>query len=66
MEAGLSMDELLAGLKEQRERYYTKSMIRINNREIRVFFDSDVIFAGAASPNEYSASLVLLRMAEIT
>ncbi len=41
-------------------------MIRSNNREIRVFFDSDVIFAGAASPNEYSASLVLLRMAEIT
>jgi hypothetical protein len=41
-------------------------MIKRNDQEIRVFFDSDVIFAGAASPNEYSASLVLLRMAEIT
>jgi predicted nucleic acid-binding protein len=32
----------------------------------RVFIDADVLFAGAASPNEYSASLVILRMAEIT
>ena len=31
----------------------------------RVFIDSDVFFAGSASPNEYSASLVILRMAEI-
>jgi len=36
------------------------------NHEISVFFEADVIFAGAASPNEHSASLVLLRMAEIT
>jgi len=41
-------------------------MIKINGPEIRVFFDSDVLFAGSASPNEHSASLVLLRMAEIT
>lgn len=33
---------------------------------IRVFFDADVIFAGSASPREHGASLVLLRMAEIT
>jgi predicted nucleic acid-binding protein len=34
--------------------------------DIRVFFDADVIFAGSASPRDYGASLVLLRMAEIT
>jgi hypothetical protein len=32
----------------------------------RVFFDADVLFAGSAAPSEYGASLVLLRMAEIT
>lgn len=32
----------------------------------RVFIDADVLFAGAASPREHSASLVVLRMAEIT
>ena len=31
-----------------------------------IFIDADVLFAGAASPNEHSASLVILRMAEIT
>jgi predicted nucleic acid-binding protein len=32
----------------------------------RVFVDADVLFAGAAGPTEYGASLVVLRMAEIT
>ena len=32
----------------------------------RVFVDSDVLFAGSASPSEHSASQVILRMAEIT
>jgi len=32
----------------------------------RVFVDADVLFAGAASPSEQGASLVVLRMAEIT
>jgi hypothetical protein len=32
----------------------------------RIFIDADVLFAGAASPSEHSASLVILRMAEIT
>jgi hypothetical protein len=32
----------------------------------RIFVDVDVLFAGAASPQEHSASLVVLRMAEIT
>lgn len=32
----------------------------------RVFVDADVLFAGAASPSQHSASLVVLRMAEIT
>ena len=32
----------------------------------RVFVDSDVLFAGAASGSEHGASLVVLRMAEIT
>ena len=35
-------------------------------RKPRVFLDADVIFAGAAAPSEHGASLVLLRMAEIT
>ena len=32
----------------------------------RVFVDADVLFAGAAGSTEYGASLVVLRMAEIT
>lgn len=32
----------------------------------RVFVDADVLFAGAASPTDHGASLVVLRMAEIT
>lgn len=32
----------------------------------RIFIDADVLFAGPASPHQYSASLVILRMAEIT
>ncbi len=32
----------------------------------RIFVDADVLFAGAASPNEHNASLVVLRMAEIS
>ncbi len=32
----------------------------------RVLVDADVLFAGAAGPHEYGASLVILRMAEIT
>lgn len=32
----------------------------------KVFIDADVLFAGSASPSEYGASLVVLRMAEIT
>lgn len=31
-----------------------------------MFVDADVLFAGAASPSEQGASLVVLRMAEIT
>ena len=33
---------------------------------IRVFIDADVLFAGAASPSEHSASLLILTLAEIT
>jgi hypothetical protein len=32
----------------------------------RVFVDADVLFAGAAGPSEHGASLVVLRVAEIT
>ncbi len=32
----------------------------------RVFVDADVMFAGSASPSEHGASLVTLRMGEIT
>ena len=34
--------------------------------KIRVFVDADVLFSGATSPSEHGASLVILRMAEIT
>jgi hypothetical protein len=37
-----------------------------NPSKLRIFIDADVLFAGATSPNEHSASLVILRMAEIT
>jgi predicted nucleic acid-binding protein len=37
-----------------------------NPHRPHIFVDADVLFAGSASPNEHSASLVLLRMAEIT
>ena len=32
----------------------------------RVFIDADTLFAGAASPSEHGASLLILRLAEIT
>ena len=32
----------------------------------RVFVDADVLFAGVAAPSDHGASLVILRMAEIT
>ena len=32
----------------------------------RLFMEADVLFAGAASSNEHSASLLILRLAEIT
>jgi hypothetical protein len=35
-------------------------------RELRVFVDADVLFAGAASPSEPGASLVVLRLAELS
>ena len=37
-----------------------------SSRKPRVFIDADVLFAGSAAPSEYGASLVVLRMAEIT
>ena len=35
-------------------------------RKLRVFIDADVLFAAAASGSEHGASLVVLRLAEIT
>jgi hypothetical protein len=35
-------------------------------RKLRIFVDADALFAGSASPSDYGASFVLLRMAEIT
>ena len=32
----------------------------------RVFIDADVLFAGSAGPSQHGASLIILRMAEIT
>jgi predicted nucleic acid-binding protein len=37
-----------------------------NPAKPRVFIDADVLVAGAASPNEHSASNLILRMAELT
>lgn len=34
--------------------------------KLSVFIDADVLFAATASGSEYSASLVILRLAEIT
>lgn len=41
-------------------------MLPAHPNKPRIFFDADALIAGAASPSEHSASLVLLRMAEIT
>ena len=41
-------------------------MAKRKPRKPRVFVDADVLFAGAASPSEHSASQVVLRLAEIT
>ena len=37
-----------------------------NPSKPRAFIDADVLFAGAAGPSEHGASLIVLRMAEIT
>jgi hypothetical protein len=39
---------------------------RISRDRPKVFLDADVLFAGSAAPSEHGASLVVLRMAEIT
>ena len=36
------------------------------SRKPRVFVDADMLFAGAAAPGKHGASLVILRLAEIT
>jgi len=36
------------------------------SNKLKVFVDADVLFAGAASPSEHSASLLVLRLSEIT
>jgi predicted nucleic acid-binding protein len=43
-----------------------KPLERESPAKPRIFIDADVLFAGAASPNEHSASNLLLRMAELT
>jgi len=41
-------------------------MTSIKLPDPRVFIDADVLFAGAASPTDHGASLLILRLAEIT
>jgi hypothetical protein len=41
-------------------------MLPIRRRKPRVFVHADVLFAGAASPSEHGASLIILRLGEIT
>ena len=38
----------------------------MQNPKLRVFVDTDVLFAGSASPSEYGASLLVLRLGELT
>ena len=38
----------------------------MQNPKLRVFVDADVLFAGSASPSEYGASLLVLRLGELT
>lgn len=42
------------------------SSVRTMTPKPRVFVDADVLFAGAVAPTQQGASLVVLRMAEIT
>jgi predicted nucleic acid-binding protein len=44
----------------------TKTPMNPTPPKPRVFVDADVLFAGAASPSQHSASLVVLQLAEIT
>lgn len=44
---------------------WLRSMAETRSRP-KIFLDSDVVFAGAASPTDHGASHVTLRMAEIT
>jgi predicted nucleic acid-binding protein len=37
-----------------------------NPSKLRVFVDADVLFAGSVAPSQHGASLVILRLAEIT
>lgn len=41
-------------------------MNQTSSHKPRLFVDADVLFAGAASPSEHGASLLVLRLAEIT
>jgi len=36
------------------------------NKKLKVFVDADVLFAGSATPSKHSASLLILRLAEMT
>ncbi len=48
------------------EKQRTGSSVASHKPKPRIFIDADVLFAGSASPSAHSASLVILRMAEIT
>jgi len=41
-------------------------MATTNPSKPRLFIDADILFAGSASPSDHSASLMVLRLAEIT
>ena len=41
-------------------------MSRKGAEKVRVFIDADVLFAGAASPRDYSASSLILLLSELT
>ena len=53
-------------MNSERNTTWKNTRMTIPPKKPRVFIDSDVLFAGSASPSERSASLVVLRMAEIS
>ena len=67
LESGLSIEEALGLLPRAARALPCGALCRRPTRvSCRVFVDAGVLFAGSAAPREHGASLVVLRLAEIT